>query len=187
MSAPPVCLALLLLLLLLLLGLLAYMPMRPATPCPNDACTHSSRPISGLWAPPSRLLPSCPPAEWRDMSNLGTLMLHSNHLNGSLPVEWAAGPLTSSLKLLSLHKNQLGGAFPASWSSFATPSPPTGAGLQCLHLGFNPGLCGQRPANLPYADCPDAPAGTLLGQYQRAACMHACTHARRRRIPWGQA
>ncbi len=112
--------------------------------------------------------------DWRYF-NATTLVLHDNRFNGSIPPSWGdttgGAMLRSNLNLLALSYNALTGTVPATLTTMTA--------LKCVHLRFNPGMCGPRPSNLPYADCTSVP-GTSLGKpsgthYRYAASLQRMT------------
>lgn len=109
--------------------------------------------------------------DWR-FFNATTMVLHDNRFNGSISPSWGdttgGAVLRGNLNLLALSYNALTGALPATLTTLTA--------LKCLHLRFNPGMCGPRPSNLPYADCTSVP-GTSLGKLStgRRLSLQKCT------------
>ena len=87
-------------------------------------------------------------AEFAAWTNLRTLKVAGNHLNGHLPPQWGrnntsetTSRLYSSLTTLDLTGNSLSGAIPWSWSSLTS--------LSCVSMAGNGEMCGSVPLGLP--------------------------------------
>eukprot|EP00873_Tetraselmis_striata_P019423 jgi/Tetstr1/439687/TSEL_028106.t1 len=60
------------------------------------------------------------PSEMSRFRSLHTLHMHANQLDGSIPGEWARGPLSAALSILDVSDNLLTGTLPDEWAQGMT-------------------------------------------------------------------
>lgn len=93
------------------------------------------------------------PSEMSRFRSLHTLHMHANQLDGSIPGEWARGPLSAALSILDVSDNLLTGTLPDEWAQGMTRLAQVNARVNYLQGACCDATCAAVPS-LQASECP---------------------------------